>query len=318
METTGRPPRRELKGHENRSGTTVHAWPSVAFGCVFTLAGASTGFFLLRDPSVAATNRLLGLLAALLFAVCGLSFVIHGLLGLRRETRAREGKLSHPHEPWRWDHPWETTGPRDDAVTRPFTWLWRSGFLVLFLLPFNYFILFGDDFPLWARIVFGLFIAGFDLLALYTIYRLVHALLQLVRYGSGRLSLDRFPLFPGETFDVYLRPGRPLPATTLTATLRCVEERYETRGRGENRSQQVVSYELYADSKTVHVSPSAVGYSGIRLRFEIPPGTSNLPGTRLSERPPTYWELRLDAASPGADYEATFLIPVYTKGQVQG
>jgi hypothetical protein len=313
MEKADTLPGRELKGHENRSGTTVHALPSVAFGCVFALAGASTGFFLLRDPSVAATNRLVGLLAALLFAACGLSFVVHGLLGLRREARVRAGRLSHPREPWRWDYPWEAAGPRDDAVTRPFTWLWRAAVLVLFLLPFNYFILFGEDFPLLARLVFGLFIGCFDLLALYTLYRLGHALLQLARYGRGRLALDRFPVFPGETLDAYLRSGRPIPATTLTATLRCVEERYETRGHGENRSKRVVCYELYADSKAVRVYPGTVGSSGAHLRFEIPPYGSGLPGTRLGERPPTYWELRLEAASPGADYEATFLIPVYAR-----
>ena len=39
MEAAKEATRRELKDHENRSGTTVHGWPSVLIGMVAAAAG---------------------------------------------------------------------------------------------------------------------------------------------------------------------------------------------------------------------------------------------------------------------------------------
>ena len=40
----------------------------------------------------------------------------------------------------------------------------------------------------------------------------------------------------------------------------------------------------------------------------VPP---DAPGTSLVMRPPRYWELEVNAAMPGVDYRAVFLVPVY-------
>ena len=36
-------------------------------------------------------------------------------------------------------------------------------------------------------------------------------------------------------------------------------------------------------------------------------------GTRLSDRPPRYWELEVAANTPGLDLQARFLLPVYAE-----
>ena len=40
--------------------------------------------------------------------------------------------------------------------------------------------------------------------------------------------------------------------------------------------------------------------------------------SRLSDNPPTYWELEIHAKTPGVDYKASFLVPVYAKDEPDG
>ena len=145
----------------------------------------------------------------------------------------------------------------------------------------------------------------------YVAYRSVRPLAQLVRYGSGGLRYGRFPFFLGETLDVsFERTGRMGELRELTATLRCVEERYEMRGRGEDRSPVVVGYEAHRETKHVRVPAGAQKALGVGLSFALP---GDAPPTLLGERPPVYWELEVRAEAPGVDYGAAFLVPVYAR-----
>jgi hypothetical protein len=107
----------------------------------------------------------------------------------------------------------------------------------------------------------------------------------------------------------FLGPGRSELLEPMTVTLRAVEEAYETRGSGKNRSQQVVFYETYVDSQAIDdVRRRWEGRRGLALEFDLP---NEAAGTCLSERPPRYWELEITADVPGVDYKAVFLLPVY-------
>ena len=100
-------PGRELKVHENRSGTTVHGWPSSFVGLIAAAAETpvvliSLGY-LAPDSTSGAPSSILGVVGGI-FALVGLSFVAHGLAGVRRKTRAERGRAGSPREPWRLDH----------------------------------------------------------------------------------------------------------------------------------------------------------------------------------------------------------------------
>ncbi len=118
MQAAKKATRRELKNHENRSATTVHGWPAVAVGLVAVLAGAPMLLLALGllgpDSTSGAPRFVLGFCGGV-FALVGLSFVAHGLAGVRRTTRVRRGRERHPREPWRWDYPGTRRAP---ATTR--------------------------------------------------------------------------------------------------------------------------------------------------------------------------------------------------------
>jgi hypothetical protein len=46
----------------------------------------------------------------------------------------------------------------------------------------------------------------------------------------------------------------------------------------------------------------------MELKFKLPEKGFE---TRLSERPPRYWELEVLAETPGIDFNAFFFLPVY-------
>ena len=318
MDTARGAPGRELKGHENRSATTIHGWPSVLFGLVATGAGipallAALGYL---PPDAANAPRFILVVVGGIFALMGLSLVAHGLSGTRRETRVRRGRERYPREPWRWDYPWDERGARDDSLRQLSLWAWRVVGFGVFCVPSNW-LAFSGEAPWWILVGFGLGNCFLNLLVLYLAYRFLYALVQLVVYGSGGLRYSRFPFFLGETLDVRIEPTKRMEEMReLTATLRGVEERYEDRGSGEDRTPAVIVYEVYSETKNVKVPTGSVGRTlGAGLSFVLPEA-SLVPPTSLGERPPIYWELEVEA--PGTNYEATFLVPVYSRHSVRG
>ena len=99
-------------------------------------------------------------------------------------------------------------------------------------------------------------------------------------------------------------------AKDIKTTLQCIEEKYETRGSGNNKKPVVVSYRVYSETKDVP-NYSAENYAPLQmpLKFDLPEGEQYR--TELSGRPPRYRELELKADTPGIDFIKTFLVPVY-------
>jgi hypothetical protein len=176
------------------------------------------------------------------------------------------------------------------------------------MVPFNYVGFVLDDVPgrwFWMGIV-GLF----DVVAVVAVGYAAYVLSRYLKYGTSAVSFETFPFRLGDRANFrFLGPGRSEVLEPVTVTVRAIEEAYETRGSGKNRSQQVVYYETYADTQAIDdVRRRWEGRRGLALAFDLP---SEAAGTRLSERPPRYWELEITAAVPGVDYKAVFLLPVY-------
>ena len=150
---------RELKNRENRSATTVQGWPSVAIGLVAASAGApvlALALGLLAPGSASGAPRFILGFCGGVFVLVGLSFVAHGLAGVRRTARVRRGRERHPCEPWRRDYPWDEKGARDDSVRRLLLWAWRVVGFGVFCVPFNWLVFFSGELPRWALAGFGL------------------------------------------------------------------------------------------------------------------------------------------------------------------
>ena len=145
----------------------------------------------------------------------------------------------------------------------------------------------------------------FDLITLALLLHGLRLVARRLRYGRTRVRLNTFPFYVGNTFDLAYEGGAALADLQgLSATLRCVEEQIETWGHGKGRTTRSVCYQVYGDERTFDTDP----HGRAALSFGLP---ADLPGNRLLETPPTYWELEVRAARPGVDYDGVFLMPVY-------
>jgi len=96
---------------------------------------------------------------------------------------------------------------------------------------------------------------------------------------------------------------------SLTATLRFVQERYEARGTGRNRTISLVAEEYYSESRTIPANPAL---REIETEFTAPDDPEWV--TQLTANPAVrYWELVIEANVPGIDFRATFPLPVYAR-----
>ncbi len=295
-----------LPNHANQSVTAIDGWKSALFSIPFLAIGIFTGWIATNGNPVGKHEPvwLIGAFGAMFF-FGGLFFFVHGLLGIARKSVWRREAAQYPGEPWRYDFHWHREGIAfsafDDMIKRLLSaLLWNA-----FLVPFAW--IGAKEKGAWPFLV-G---AGiFGLLGLIFWYRWAARLFDLLRYGNSFLAYDSFPYSRGGSLRARLRSPHHISAIDeLTLTLRCVQEKYVTTGTGRDRTTNVVCYELYQDTSTL-TRDQLTGLAGndISMEFRLP---SDQPATTLAATPPTYWEIEAKGKARGADYEATFLVPVY-------
>ncbi len=304
--------RKELRGHSTISRTTIEGWPAVFFSLPFIGAGtliilASFNVIPVKDSSFHAAREVAASFGGL-FALAGLLTLIHGLLSLNAKRKAAFLSQQYPAERWRADYPWDPQGIKADSSKKVKSGLYANLGITVFCAPFNW--LFFAEQP---DRIFQLFIGFFDLILVISWAYWVYLVLALWKYGVSSLEFHQFPFFLGGQAGMTLRMNRPAPGLKeMKATLRHIEERYETRGSGKNKSSVIVSYELYADTLTMNnLTPFQQQAVQWPLNFSLPQGSQY--NTCLSCRPAKYWELEVNAQTPGIDYCPSFLLPVYAK-----
>jgi hypothetical protein len=123
---------------------------------------------------------------------------------------------------------------------------------------------------------------------------------------GAELRLPRFPCLTGSPLELKLvRTPAIGAAGALRATLRCLQERHETRRSWLRARPAVVVHALY---ETSAAGEPTAGGEAIAFRFDVPGG---LPGSALDVRPARYWEVEVEGETAGADFRARFLVPVY-------
>lgn len=297
-----------LLNHRTQSATTINGWASVIFGVPFLAIGLGVGLLAFNrarmQRHVHASDWIgVAILGAFFFA--GLFLFAHGMRDVIRKAIWRRESAAHPNEPWLTDHHWNHEGIAfsafDDMVKRLFgALIWTA-----FLVPFAWIGI--TQRGAWPFLVA---VAIFGLLGLIFWFRWAQMLFDFLRYGNSFLTYDQFPYSLGGTLSARLRVRRDVTAIDeLTLTLRCVEEKYVTTGTGQNRTSNVVCYELYGQSVTLGRDRLNGLVSGeIPVEFKIP---ADQPATSLISTPPTYWEVEAKGKAEGVNYEAVFLVPVY-------
>ncbi len=298
-----------MKGEHAQSGTTIHGWGAVLFGIPFLVVGVLIGLVALKiipgdKNDVHAPMWVLGAAGAM-FGLPGAWMMIHGARGLSRKVRLEEGKKIRPDRPWLWDYDWEPLGISENKKKTVIKHFAIGLFLLVFLAPFNWWAFLSGEGQLMLFFVVGLF----DLILLLVLGNAFYKLFQFFKYGDSRLRFGDFPLFLGQQATLTLE-GLPRQMDKLEVNLRCVEEAYEIRGSGKNRSQQVVCYRRYGEERKLR--PEEFPQNGVlKMEWDLPENPDL--ATRLSERPAYFWEIEIEAATPGIDYCSKFLLPVYAK-----
>ncbi len=320
--------RRQLAGHQARSQPQTATWVPIPIGIALLTAAVLLTFYLARGlsrvllhlgvhedaiASFAGMPRPPPVLVfpfALVAALLGISLLASPVSRLLRARRARRLARSHPGAPWLADHSWDPRGSPDYTLPRAVRSLGGALLVGLFLVPFNWLAFFSrGELPLVGRVLFGLVTGFFDVLVIALFVYGLYLLVRLAAYGTSFLGFERFPFLLGTPLAAGLRVGGRGPADQrLVATLRCIEESWESR---DTESASTTCYQVYADTREVAAPFARVpGAREAHLVFDLP---ALALGTRLAARPPRYWEIEVRAEGPGVDYAATFLVPVYER-----
>ncbi len=301
---------KELRSHSGISRTTIHGWPSVFFGSPFLAAGIVISCLYLgvieySSRSLHAPEWILGVFGFMFF-LAGASLMGHGLLGVRQRALLKDAKKNRTSSPWLWDYPWHALGISENKLKEALHSIFLLVVFSVFLAPFNWWAFFSNQSEILLKLIVGFFDlvcglgVGINFYKKWALY---------LKYGNSRLQFRDFPFFLGNKISVGLI-GLPKNAEQVECHLRCIEERYEIRGSGRNRSSKVVCYEKYRDTKKIHGS-KVLNQEKLSLEWKLP-NDKDLKSI-LSERPAKFWELEVKAETPGVDYHSRFLLPVYVK-----
>jgi len=297
---------RALQNRMGRSGIALPSGCAILFGLPFLATGV-IAFALIGAYGTAEGVPLpVSLAFGAVFTAAGTYVIASGVLGTVRKRRQRELALTQPEAPWLADHPWDITEAVDRPLGRVVKPVLLSAFLFVFLIPFNYLVFVSEE---WADELLALiFVYVFDAIWVTTVGYALYCLVRYLKFGASSLRFSSFPFFLGERLQVqFAFPEGLHDFRTLKATLRCVEERFESP---DGQSNEVRCYETWADTVCLEGGSLDAGDPVIALAFDIP---TDARSTALAERPPVYWEIEIKADLPGIDYKATFLVPVYAR-----
>ena len=301
----------EIEEDHKVSRTTFHGWLSILIG--LPVNGAAIFLFLIGIGKIkmnAMASHVspweLGL-GAILFLV-GMALIVHGISGLKRKARMKKGKQTQPNRPWMWDYPWEPLGISENKLKRVFSALGAAAFLIAVMAPATWWVFFSDEaVSFWAKAM----VVVFDIVTLWTCYDFSRKLAQYFKYGNSRLRFISFPFHLGDQLSVMLA-DLPREINQLCLDLRFIEEHYEYRGYGQNRSKEIVCYQLFHEARTLQGRDMASFAGKLSLEWDLPDEPEWT--TTLSQRPARFWELEVKAETPGVDYHSRFLLPVYARG----
>jgi len=301
---------RRLAGRTERRGaqTGFPTWGAFGFGGIFVAVGTAILLVGARvipvDPNSVHAPWWVLTVMGVVFALAGLAVCGMGVRQYQSERRRRETQRLYPDEPARADYAWDMRGFEAPRWSRAVKGLAGVAGLSLFLSIFNY----------WAFVARGPWVvkAAVILFDLFLLAAWAQALIlwgRAWKFGGSRIEFGSFPYRLGGPVALRWRPASGIvKARRGTFTLRCVEEWFEHRGSGKNRSAHLVQEEKW--SGTWHLDQPRTFTLSEVLEFRFDPPAS-LPPTQLSAAKPVFWEFEVKLDLPGLDFEEIYLAPIY-------
>jgi hypothetical protein len=303
------------RAHQPSSGcVALFGLPFVLLGLFFL--GAGLDWFQIPGDDRLKENSGIAITFGSVLVAAGLLLVQQTITGKRREARRNRRLRNDPERPWLADHPWDETGETYRVGVHSLQAMAALLFLTAFLAPFNYLF-----FPFPAVLIFDvLLVAGWGWF--------VYTVVQGGKYGDSRLRFAAFPFYLGSQAVLYFEGiDRLKGLRQLKLTFRCVEESVHRTGKGSSQNAANVCYSIFEEEQILAEKDIPFGegsparfftfmrrddaFTSLRLEFPLPEEEKY--ETQLSGGPVRYWELEAVADTPGVDYAATFLVPVYRR-----
>lgn len=241
-----------------------------------------------------------------LFAAVGLGVMAAGLYGLKKTQRDQALAATHPNEPWRCNADWEggfiKSGGKGAAVGMTFfALLWSAISLpVLFFVPEA--VQDGEYAALIALL--------FPLVGLGLIASAIRMILRYRKYGVSVVELLTNPGVVGGDLRALVHVPRRVEAEeNFRVKLSCFKVRVTGSGKNRSTSRTVQWQDEYTVSPDM--AQAADGRTAIPVRFAIPYDSResyDAPGGNDGD---IEWKLEVEASTPGIDYQAEFLVPVF-------
>ncbi|MDX1683056.1 MAG: hypothetical protein R3336_08050 [Phycisphaeraceae bacterium] len=287
-------------------GAILLSLPFIAIGTFVALAGL--GVVEVNNRTFDRHDGWFAVAFGLIFAGAGTWTLTKGIRCLLRRKRRQAELAARPDEPWRADYQWDPNGAEDTPLPKAIRYLAIGIVLAALLAPFNWSVFGRDE----IETVPLLIVLGFDLFVLYNLGLGGYYALRYFRYGRTRLRYDQFPNFLGDTLEATWIPSSSIhEADRVTFTLRCVEvvTEYTSSTSSSSRKEKYVPYRIWQSQFEFSDVNSIIAGSELPVSFLLPedPRLS----TDMFASRPRYWEVVVNAETPGIDYGATFHVPVY-------
>jgi len=302
--------RRRLHGVSERRGskTGMPLWGALLFGLPFVGIGT---FLVLAGQRIVGVNPSSVHAPWWVLTVCGVSFAAGGLMvwGMAMTQRGAEhhrraALRRYPPSDAHVDHAWNPRGERSRQWPRAWKAVLMAAFMTVFLSIFNWWA-WGQGGPVMVKIIVTLF----DLVLVMVWWQAVVLVSRAVKFAASRVVFDHFPYAADRPVAFRWIPPRGVgPAVKGEFTLRCVEEFYEERGSGKDRSRYLVHEVMCEETQSFDHSETFAAGRPLEFRFSVPEGA---PSTALSADKPVFWEFVVKLKMPGPDFEEQYLIPIY-------
>ena len=248
------------------------------------------------------------MLFPIIFGGVGIGIITAGWWGGRKVKHEDSMRAQHPGQPWMWREEWSQGVLQSNnkatmwfAIIFAAIWSAMSSPLI-FILPDeifnkgNYLALIGYLFP---GVGIGLIIWA------------ISAYRRWKRFGDSELDLDRVPVALGGILNATLTCPTKIPrGNEVYLTLTCISKRRTGSGKNRRRTEKI----LWQDEQRIPVTinESMNGLS-LPVKFHIPKDKPQCDWSDSNNS--IVWRLDANADISGADFTASFDLPVFNRGE---
>jgi len=244
----------------------------------------------------------------LFIAPFGVLSVFLVLYGMRRKKAIEAIHRQYPDRPWMWKAEWAAGRIRHRAMGNAVAMIVFAVFWNSIAMPAAFLMWTREPREDWPVL---LLISLFPLVGLILIWLAGIAILQWRKYGESVFEMAEVPGVIGGNISGLIEVRAFVqPEDGYHLSLQCVHRVVTGSGKNQHTNETVLWEEK--QTLTTGFEIRKPGQTIIPVAFEIPGDTRQT--DESNSRDAIMWRLKVDAATPGVDYAASFEVPVFRIG----